>query len=104
MCKPDENEKHLLAVNLCGVFSPQKKLFTVLFFPLRPVACKRKGKLTMNRLPSGGIRVVCVYLLITARLVLCGEGCLTDNAGFSSLNEVGVSNRTCVDQEMPPQS
>lgn len=53
-------------------------------FSLKPVACKKerkkKGggdKLTVHRLRSGGIRVVCVYLLITARLVLCGEGCLT---------------------------
>lgn len=36
-----------------------------------------ENKLTEHRLRTGGIRGFCAYLLITARLVLCGEGCLT---------------------------
>lgn len=47
-------------------------------FSLRPVDCqKKRGKLPVARQHGSGIRVVCVYLLITARPVLCGEGCLT---------------------------
>lgn len=56
-----------------------------------------------NRLHSGGITVVCVF----------ADHCKTDalwrrqpdchSAGFSSLNKVGVSNRTSIGQEIPPQ-
>lgn len=54
------------------------RLFTAL--SLKPVVCKKKEKkckLTVDRLHGGGIKVVSVYLLIAAGLVLCGEGCLT---------------------------
>lgn len=48
------------------------------FFEARCLQQKMgENKLTEHKLRSGGIRGVCAYLLITARLVLCGEGCLT---------------------------
>lgn len=85
-------------------------------FSLRPVACKKKKKERRKRkkrtakpavdwLHGGGIRVVCVVFAdhcktgpLWRRLPDC------HSAGFSSLNKVGVSNRTCVDQEIPPLS
>lgn len=77
-------------------------------FSLKPVACKKEreksgGKLTVHRLHSGGIRVVCVFAdhcktgPLWRRLPDC------HSAGFSNLNKVGVSNRTSIDQEIPPQ-
>lgn len=58
----------------------------------------------MDRLHGGGIRVVRVFAdhcktgPLWRRLPDC------HSAGFSSLNKVGVSNRTCVDHEIPPHS
>lgn len=67
------------------------KLNRVTTFSLRPVVHKKGGeKSSWSELCSTGIRVACVYLLITATLILCAEG-LADHhsAGFSSLNTVG---------------
>lgn len=51
----------------------------------------KKKKASWPELCNSGIRVACVYLLITATLILCAE-VLADHysAGFSSLNIVGV--------------
>lgn len=98
--------------NNCSCLHAYSKLLCVGFcatnsfaaFSLRSVACKKKkkGKLAMDRLHGGGIRVVCVFAdhcktgPLWRRLPDC------HSAGFSSLNKVGVSNRTCADQEIPP--
>lgn len=58
----------------------------------------------MDRLHGSGIRAVCVFAdhcktgPLWRRLPDC------HSAGFSSLNKVGVSNGTCMDQEIPPHS
>ena len=90
-----------LYLSVCSFFFSSCATNSSSFFSLRPVACKRKGKLTVARLHGGGIRVVCVFAdhcktgPLWRRLPDC------HSAGFSSLNKVGVSNGTCVDQEIP---
>lgn len=95
---------HLPAVHWPVVLSVQQTLYSFFLFSLRPVACKRKGKLAMDRLHGGGIRAVCVFAdhcqigSLWRRLPDCHY------AGFSSLNKVCVSHRKCVDQDIPPHS
>lgn len=87
--------------------APKSKLQTLyrLFFEAGCLQKKKErgrgeksgGKLTVHRLHSGGIRVVCVFAdhcktgPLWRRLPDC------HSAGFSSLNKVGVSNRTSID-------
>lgn len=66
---------------------------------------KRTAKLAVDWLHGGGIRVVCVVFADHCKTgPLWGRLPDCHSAGFSSLNKVGVSNRTCVDQEIPPLS
>lgn len=91
-----------LIANFCIVLSVQQTLYNI-FFEANCLQ-KKKGKLTMEWLHGGRIRVYCVFAdhcktgPLWRRLSDC------HSAVFSSLNKVGVSTRTCLDQEIPPHS
>lgn len=87
--------------NLCAMLSVQKTLYSLFF----EASClQKKPNWSWTGCMVVGIRVVCVFAdhcktgPLWRRLPDC------HSAGFSSLNKVGVSNSTCVDQELPPHS
>lgn len=73
---------------------------------LRPVACnKENGRVKWG--PTGctvvGLLWLCVFADHCKTDALWRRQCDCHYAGFSSLNKVGVSNRTSIDQEIHPQ-